>query len=113
MDKNVGIIRKGTNSDNKINISTLMNGRESPKTTSSSNSADDKYSLDNRNIFSSFDNREGQSNHSFNNFIKELEDSNENRKAPWNKERERIMKNTDNKKRIVLKEINQFDFNVN
>jgi hypothetical protein len=50
---------------------------------------------------------------SFQNFVEEYQNANLTTSTTWNKERQRYLKEMANKRLVVLKEINQFDFNVN
>jgi hypothetical protein len=52
------------------------------------------------------------SDYSFQSFIKKYQDAKLNLSASWNKEKEYYLKDQNNKKKIILKEINQFDYNV-
>ncbi len=50
--------------------------------------------------------------YSFQSFIKKYQGAKLNLSASWNKEKEYYLKDQNNKKKIILKEINQFDCNV-
>lgn len=113
MNKNDGIKINLTKSDNSISLETVSNGRDSPKSKLSTKSAEHEIPLDNKNVFYSCDSINEQSKYSFSNFIKEFQDANSNKKAPWNNEKDRYIKESITKKRILLREINQFDYNVN
>ncbi len=55
--------------------------------------------------------KEEYSDYSFQNFVKQFQESSNNLTSSYNKERESILRELNNKKKIILKEINQFDFN--
>jgi len=50
--------------------------------------------------------------YSFQSFIKKYQGAKMNLSASWNKEKEYYLRDQNNKKKIILKEINQFDCNV-
>ncbi len=83
------------------------------KETKIENDISNENRMYNKNMFSSYDNPEENIKYSFHNFVKEFQGHYKHKKAPWNKERERCMRESQNKKRIFLKEINEFDLNVN
>jgi hypothetical protein len=52
------------------------------------------------------------SDYSFESFIKMYQDANIGMTASWNKAREYFLREQRDRRRVVLKEINQFDFKV-
>ena len=50
--------------------------------------------------------------YSFENFIKNYQDAKLNSSASWNKARENYQREQRDKRRVIIKEINQFDFKV-
>jgi hypothetical protein len=52
------------------------------------------------------------SDYSFENFIKMYQEANIGMTASWNKAREYFLREKKDRRRVILKEINQFDFKV-
>jgi hypothetical protein len=57
-------------------------------------------------------NMEEYTDYSFQSFIKKYQDAKTLDSTSWNRERQNYLREQNNKKKIILQEINQFDYNV-
>ena len=114
MEKNVNSGKQinGTISEITISHETSSNSRDSHVNIPSSKSTENEIKVDRKQIVSDSDKINEKQIYSFHCFIKEFQKAGHNRLTPWNNQRERFVRDSANKKRIILKEINQFDFDV-
>ena len=114
MDKNVNERKQinGTKSDSAVSSEALCNNRDRQVEKSLTTLTINEVQIGNNDILSNCDDVNESQKYSFHSFVKEFQKPGINRYAPWNKERERCVRESVNKKRIILKEINQFDLNV-
>lgn len=114
MDKNVNSGKQinGTISKSSISHETSIFSRPSQDNITSSTLTQNEIKVDSEYTVSDCEKINEKQIYSFHSFIKEFQKTGHNRIAPWNNQRERFNRESVNKKRIILKEINQFDFDV-